>query len=168
MTQIFLFLGISDDVFGSLPQLQSPPDTFQFRIFVTNENRHLTLNFPATKTILEVKNDLYAVLKIPVRFQQWKGWPDVPVTSKLSEAGIEPIHNLELTRIGDTVGSSSSSNMPVDIDDDSDSPDENFVDALNADDEDMFAEPSHGNRLKLLSKFLKQFLELKLMKKFFS
>lgn len=41
---------------------------------------------------------------------------------------------------------------PVEVDFDSDSPDEdNFEDALNAD-EDMFAESSSQNRLKLLSK----------------
>lgn len=41
---------------------------------------------------------------------------------------------------------------PVEIDSDTDSPDEdNFEDALNAD-EDMFAETSSQNRLKLLSK----------------
>lgn len=79
--------------------------TYQLRIKYTNEDRYLNLNFPATKTVLEIKNDLYAVLKVPVRFQQWKGWPEnVSNTAKLSEIGIEPIHNLELTRIDNDSG----------------------------------------------------------------
>lgn len=108
MTQIvLLFLGLSDDVFGNI---QPPPliEMYQLRIKYTNENRYLTLNFPATKTILDIKNDLYAVLKVPVRFQQWKGWPvDAPGTAKLGDIGIEPIHNLEMTRISENAGASS-------------------------------------------------------------
>ena len=117
-TQLFcvllanLFLGISDDVFGSLAT-QNETSVYQLRIKYTNEDRYLNLNFPATKTIIEIKNDLYAVLKIPVRFQQWKGWPEnVPGTSKLDEIGIEHIHMLELTRIDtEQVGTSSRFDM---------------------------------------------------------
>lgn len=91
---------------------QQPTETYQLRIKYTNEDRYLTLNFPASKTIVEIKNDLYAVLKIPVRFQQWKGWPEnVPGSAKLGEIGIQAIHNLELTRTGENAGSSSSSSM---------------------------------------------------------
>lgn len=108
-----LFLGFSDDVLGSL-QPQQPTETFQLRIKYTNENRTLTLNFPATKSVLDIKNDLYAVLKVPVRFQQWKGWPDTSTnTSKLSEIFQTPIVNLELTRITENSGTSSSSVMWV-------------------------------------------------------
>lgn len=101
---------MSDDAFGNA--LASSPNEitmYQLRIKYTNEDRFLNLNFPATKTIIDIKNDLYAVLKVPVRFQQWKGWPDVPGTAKLCEIGIEPIHMLELTRIeNEQVGTSSS------------------------------------------------------------
>lgn len=88
--------GVSDDVvFVSA----DPPAMFQLRIRYTNENRELNLNFPASKTVLEVKNDIYAVLRIPVRHQQWVGWPDnCTNTTKLSEAGINPVHNLQLSR----------------------------------------------------------------------
>lgn len=109
---IALFLGLSDDVFGNLAS-QNETSVYQLRIKYTNEDRYLNLNFPATKSIIEIKNDLYAVLKIPVRFQQWKGWPEnVPGTSKLDEIGIEPIHMLELTRIdNEQVGTSSRFDM---------------------------------------------------------
>lgn len=132
---------------------------YQLRIKYTNEDRYLNLNFSPNKTIIDIKNDLYAVLKIPVRFQHWKGWPEnAPGTAKLCEIGIEPIHMLEVTRIdqNDHVGTSSRFSMPtpIEIDSDSDSPDDNFEDALNAD-EDMFAETTPQNRLKLLSKLTK-------------
>lgn len=88
--------GVSDDVvFVSA----DPPAMFQLRIRYTNENRELNLNFPASKTVLEVKNDIHAVLRIPVRHQQWVGWPDnCTNTTKLSETGINPVHNLQLSR----------------------------------------------------------------------
>ena len=107
--RIFLFLGTVDDIFTTSPQ---KPETFQLRINYINECRTLTLNFPASKTVLDIKNDLYALLKIPVRFQKWIGWPaNVSNTSKLGDILSEPILNLELTRINENVGTSSSSNM---------------------------------------------------------
>jgi hypothetical protein len=92
---------VDDDIFAVPNEVM----TYQLRIKYTNEDRYLNLNFPATKTVLDIKNDLYAVLKVPVRFQQWKGWPEnVSGSAKLSEIGIEPIHNLELTRIDNDSG----------------------------------------------------------------
>lgn len=74
------------------------PPMFQLRIRYTNENKELNLNFPASKTLLEIKNDIYAVLKVPVRHQQWVGWPTNAHNSmKLSEIGLPAIHNLTLS-----------------------------------------------------------------------
>lgn len=90
--------GFSDDVvFVSA----DPPTTFQLRILFTapNEEKTLHLNFPASKTILDIKNDIYAVTKIPARNQQWTGWPEGSEDrTKLSETGIQPVHSLTLTR----------------------------------------------------------------------
>jgi len=81
--------------------------SYQLRIYYTNEDRHLNLNFPATKTLIDIKNDLNAVLKIPVRFQKWEGWPaNVSNASKLNEMGIEQIHSLKLTSTGNESGPS--------------------------------------------------------------
>lgn len=81
-----LFLGFTDEIFGNASSQNEPISIYQLRIKFTNEDRTLNLNFPATKTIIDIKNDLYAVLKVPVRFQQWKGWPDnVPCTTKLGK-----------------------------------------------------------------------------------
>lgn len=74
------------------------PPMFQLRIRYTNENKELNLNFPASKTLLEIKNDIYAVLKVPVRHQQWVGWPaNAHNSMKLSEVGLPAIHNLTLS-----------------------------------------------------------------------
>lgn len=90
--------GFSDDVvFVSA----DPPTTFQLRIRVTtqNEDKTLNLNFPASKTVLDIKNDIYAVTKIPARYQQWTGWPEgTEDRTKLSETGINPVHSLTLVR----------------------------------------------------------------------
>lgn len=89
--------GFSDDVvFVSA----DPSPMYQLRIRYTNENKELNLNFAASKTLLDIKNDMYAVLKVPVRYQIWTGWPESATNStKLSETGISPIHSLQLTRI---------------------------------------------------------------------
>lgn len=33
------------------------------------------LNYSGTKTILDIKTDLYSLTKVPVRHQVWSGWP---------------------------------------------------------------------------------------------
>lgn len=88
--------GFSDDVvFVS----EDPPQMFQLRIRYTNENKELNLNFPASKTLLDIKNDMYAVWKVPVRHQIWSGWPDnASNATKLSETGIRAVHALTLSR----------------------------------------------------------------------
>lgn len=74
-----------------------PPLSYQLNIHLTDENRTLSLNFPSTKTVLEIKTDIYAVTRIPVRHQIWSGWPEYSNNSKkLSEIGISPVHRLEL------------------------------------------------------------------------
>ena len=88
-------LHISDVIFVSS---DPAPLSYQLNIHLTNENRTLSLNFPSTKTVLEIKTDIYAVTRIPVRHQVWNGWPEQSNNSKkLSETGISPVHRLELT-----------------------------------------------------------------------
>ncbi|CRL04435.1 CLUMA_CG017520, isoform A [Clunio marinus] len=140
--------GFSDDV---VIVSDDPLPMYQLRIsyvnpFNTSENKELNLNFPASKTILDIKNDIHAVLKVPVRHQNWVGWPESSSNStKLSETGFNAVHLLQLTRI-DTENNFDR-DVPLEID--SDSSVEEFEDALNAD-EDIFAEPVPQNRLKYL------------------
>lgn len=88
--------GFSDDV---VIVSADPLPMYQLRIRYTNENKELNLNFPASKSILEIKTDIYAVTKIPVRHQVWIGWPEGWSNSmKLGETGFNAVHNLQLSR----------------------------------------------------------------------
>jgi FAS-associated factor 1 len=88
--------GFSDDV---VIVSADPLPMYQLRIRYTNENKELNLNFPASKTILDIKTDIYAVTKIPVRHQVWVGWPDSSSNStKLGETGFNSVQHLQLSR----------------------------------------------------------------------
>lgn len=108
-----------------------------FKLHITDEsnNKDYTLSFPGSKTIQEIKQDIYAVTNIPVRFQQWIGWPESAADESMTLAAIDinfPIHNLLLKRkesltskkIVDIMSSGSSgdefedANECVDVDDD--------------------------------------------------
>ncbi|XP_016146964.1 FAS-associated factor 1-like [Sinocyclocheilus grahami] len=63
--------------------------------------RDYNLNFPASKTIQEVKRNISDLTNIPVRHQQWDGWPasasDDSMT--LASSGISyPCHHLTVCR----------------------------------------------------------------------
>lgn len=117
-----------------------------------NENQMIPLNFPGTKTILEVKIDLHAITNIPVRHQKWSGWPaNTNNSTPLSDAGIGFNHNLELSR-DENENKISNNKTTQEIDTDSSA--EEFEDAsedLNADD-DIFSDTPAQNRMKYLSK----------------
>lgn len=76
-----------------------PPSQFQLRIHIVADDRSFDLNFSPTKTIQDIKNDMYAITRIPVRHQKWIGWPENSSNStKLSDTGIGAVHNLTLSR----------------------------------------------------------------------
>lgn len=92
MNLLFFSIQLSDRLNGT------------FKLNVKDEINNLTykLNFPGTKTILEVKSNIYTLNDIPVRNQLWKGWPpnikDDSVT--LAGSGISlPEHNLSVDRV---------------------------------------------------------------------
>jgi len=63
----------------------------------------LKLRMPGSKTVREVMSDVYDLTNIPVRHQQWTGWPDECTddhTITLAGAtGVKhPVHELTLTR----------------------------------------------------------------------
>lgn len=90
--------GVSDDVVF-VPADPLPMFQLRIRYVYANEDKELNLNFPPYKTILDIKNDIFAVLKIPVRHQVWTGWPaSSSNNTKLSETGFNAIHSLQLTR----------------------------------------------------------------------
>jgi hypothetical protein len=114
------------------------------------------LNFPPSKTLLDIKNDLFAVLKVPVRHQVWEGWPAYATNeSKLSDLELNNIVPLRLKSTENGSGESSRTSATVRVDEpleiDSDSDSIEFEDATA--DEDMFTEEGvQPSRLKHLSK----------------
>lgn len=165
----------SDAAAGASRQL----DTFAVHIKRLPEDEELTLNFPGTQTLIQVKTDVYSITDIPVRHQQWTGWPATMTndTTLAAAAGVGLSHAVTLRStatpsqwpleptfrvpadhaLGATGGdsgerrSSSPSNV-IEIDSD----ESEFEDATDADfngDEDMFSEPIVRNRLTHLSEF---------------
>ncbi|VVD00931.1 unnamed protein product, partial [Leptidea sinapis] len=54
--------------------------TATYILSIKNEEengKEYKLSFPGTKTVQEVKNDVYSLLDIPVRHQLWSGWPNI-------------------------------------------------------------------------------------------
>ncbi|XP_043525545.1 FAS-associated factor 1 isoform X1 [Frieseomelitta varia] len=60
------------------------------------------LKFPGTNTILDVKSGIYSLTTVPVRNQQWKGWPSSVKNDNvmLAQSGISyPEHDLSVNEI---------------------------------------------------------------------
>ncbi|KAH3697404.1 FAS-associated factor 1-like [Dreissena polymorpha] len=62
--------------------------------------RQLSLQFVGTKTVEEVKQDVFNVCDIPARHQVWTGWPENTTNSRqIGSLGLSyPSHVLELTK----------------------------------------------------------------------
>ncbi|KAH9633177.1 hypothetical protein HF086_017732 [Spodoptera exigua] len=75
--------------------------TTTYVLHVNVEDKEYTLKYPGTKTVQEVKNDIYSLTDIPVRHQSWTGWPAVPGLDEtvLAMAGLQlPQHELSVRR----------------------------------------------------------------------
>ncbi|XP_017775062.1 PREDICTED: FAS-associated factor 1 isoform X2 [Nicrophorus vespilloides] len=66
-----------------------------------NADKMYSLNYPGTKTILDVKSDVYSLTNIHVRNQVWSGWPpNIDDNTMLALSGINfPEHDLTLRQI---------------------------------------------------------------------
>lgn len=125
------------------------------------------LNFRGRQTLLEVKTNVYSLTSIPVRYQDWTGWPPtIHNETTLAQSGIGLVHNLELrsnesshqlrsassraATTGVSVMANDASNT-IEIDTSDSSVDE-FEDAsdFNADD-DLFTDTTVRNRINYLS-----------------
>ncbi|TRY88638.1 hypothetical protein DNTS_025670 [Danionella cerebrum] len=94
--------------------------------------RDYSLNFPASKTIQEVKRNISDLTNIPVRHQQWDGWPasasDDAMT--LSVSGISyPCHHLTVCRRSSTTLPVDQTDVSTDVHMVSDSEGDDFEDA---------------------------------------
>lgn len=75
--------------------------TYTLNIFDETKSKDYSLKYPGSKTVEEVKGDVYSLTDIPVRYQAWMGWPsalrDDSVT--LAAAGLNhPCHVLRVSR----------------------------------------------------------------------
>ncbi|GBP57236.1 FAS-associated factor 1 [Eumeta japonica] len=51
--------------------------TSTYVLHVKHEDKDYPLKYPGTKTVQEVKRDIYSLTDIPVRHQVWTGWPNI-------------------------------------------------------------------------------------------
>nr|CAD7267927.1 unnamed protein product [Timema shepardi] len=85
---------------GDLVEKLSRTYVLQVRDEMTNKTH--TLNYPGSKTVLDVKRDAHTFTDIPVRHQAWSGWPRAALRDErttLACAGIGyPLHALSVRR----------------------------------------------------------------------
>ncbi|XP_064606655.1 FAS-associated factor 1-like [Liolophura sinensis] len=87
--------------------------------------RQFSLQFPGSKTIKEVKSDVYHLTDVAVRHQAWTGWPEDAKDDSLTLAasGISyPAHSLEVDKVStscsDTRKAQSTEDMEITVSDD--------------------------------------------------
>lgn len=61
--------------------------TYKLSIFDETHHQLHVVNFPGTKSLLEVKLDISDLTAIPVRHQYWSGWP-TPTTDDVISSSI--------------------------------------------------------------------------------
>ncbi|KPJ09544.1 FAS-associated factor 1 [Papilio machaon] len=75
--------------------------TTTYVLRVKHDEKEYTLKYPGTKTVQEVKNDIYSLTDVPVRHQVWTGWPPVMGLDDtvLAMVGLDlPQHDLTVRR----------------------------------------------------------------------
>ncbi|XP_012260990.2 FAS-associated factor 1 [Athalia rosae] len=113
-------------------------------------NRTYKLKFPGTRTVLEVKTDVFTLIDIPVRNQHWTGWPSKLKNDEtmLAQSGITyPEHDLTVGKLPNK------ENKKVYVDlIDSDSSPEEFEDASESFDveDDIFIENVQSMKIQHL------------------
>uniref|UniRef100_A0A8B9GX47 Fas (TNFRSF6) associated factor 1 n=1 Tax=Astyanax mexicanus TaxID=7994 RepID=A0A8B9GX47_ASTMX len=121
----------NDNFFFSVQQ-ESLNQNYLLIISHREAQREYSLNFPATRTIQEVKRNISDLTNIPVRHQQWDGWPasasDDSMT--LSSSGISyPCHHLTVCRRSSPAATLEPSEECTDVHMVSDSEGDDFEDA---------------------------------------
>lgn len=113
--------------------------------------RDYNLNFPGSRTIQEVKRNISDLTNIPVRHQQWEGWPasasDDSMT--LAVSGISyPCHHLSVCRRSSPANAQEPTEECADVHMISDSEGDDFEDAseFGVDDSEMFGMGSSSCR----------------------
>ncbi|XP_052336393.1 FAS-associated factor 1-like isoform X2 [Oncorhynchus keta] len=104
--------------------------------------RDYNLNFPGSRTIQEVKRNVSDLINIPVRHQQWEGWPASASDSMtLAASGISyPCHHLGVCRRSSPANAREPTEECADVHMVSDSEGDDFEDAseFGVDESEMF------------------------------
>lgn len=113
--------------------------------------RDYSLNFPGSRTIQEVKRNISDLTNIPVRHQQWEGWPATASDDSMTLAvsGISyPCHHLSVCRRSLPANAQEPTEECTDVHMISDSEGDDFEDAseFGVDDSEMFGMGSSGCR----------------------
>ncbi|XP_043279673.1 FAS-associated factor 1 [Venturia canescens] len=119
-------------------------------------NKTYRLKFPGTHTILDVKTNVYSLIDVPVRKQQWNGWPSTIKDDKitLAQSGISyPEHELSVSELPikenkkdvvDLVDSDSSADGPEDVEEFEDAPESFIIE------DDMFIDNIRSTKIQRL------------------
>ncbi|KAJ8367154.1 hypothetical protein AAFF_G00330520 [Aldrovandia affinis] len=134
---------------------ESQHDSFLLIVSHHEAQRDYSLNFPGGRTIQEVKRNVSDLTNIPVRHQQWEGWPaSAPNDSvTLAASGIShPCHHLSVSRRPASADSQEAPEESTDVHMQSDSEVEDFEDVCEFGDEgDMFVtQPSGSSKRPLI------------------
>ncbi|EDW35466.1 GL17286 [Drosophila persimilis] len=112
-----ILVDLTDDGFMDTEPDEVPQRTdndFTIKILYEPEGT-FTLRLPGQTTIQEVKMNVFCVKNIPVRHQEWTGWPSgCNNETTLAQSGIELNHRFVLRNIAERV--QSNSNVPLDGD----------------------------------------------------
>lgn len=83
--------------------------SYTLNVHDESHQKKYSLKFLGSKTVLEVKTDVYTLTDIPVRHQVWTGWPSQLKSDRTSLAcsGIRyPVHEFTIKRAPFTAQSS--------------------------------------------------------------
>lgn len=80
---------MSTSIFSSNEITERLKGTYTLKITDLRSNKVYNLNYPGTKTIIEVKGDILTLTNINVRHQIWTGWPTVDDQTMLALAGLQ-------------------------------------------------------------------------------
>ncbi|KDR09433.1 FAS-associated factor 1 [Zootermopsis nevadensis] len=74
--------------------------SYTLNIHDESQQKDYSLKFLGSKTVLEVKTDVYTLTDIPVRHQVWTGWPSQLKNDRttLACSGIHPVHEFTVKR----------------------------------------------------------------------
>ena len=118
------------------------------------EGVEISLKFPGKQTFLEVKTDVYSITDIPVRHQNWTGWPNsITSDTALADSGINLVHDFTLKSNAPSASERQQQSANVIEIDSSDSSEFEDATEFNSE-EELFTEPPLRNRLNYLSKFI--------------